>query len=125
MAIDNNDTDKCSIYDKNYIQGKIDEFVNSKHFIRKKLKNGKLFCDICSHPFPANLPLFIKLNEAKEMLLCVACNNKKQGINPEEKYQAERANVGIMPIVKREYQKKGEPIKKEKKKKETNQVKLF
>lgn len=123
MSFDPNDTDKSSLYDKNYIYRKIDEFICSKAFIRKKLKNGKLFCDICGSLFPANLPLFVKIDEINEKILCVPCENKILGINQEEINKSERAKVGVVPIVKREYKRKEN--EKNAKSKNQNQASLF
>lgn len=68
------------------------EFINSRPFIRTKIamSGGRPKCDRCGHLFPAKLPMFIKINDADEELLCYPCDYKRNGIDVAKMYRDKR-----------------------------------
>ena len=69
----------------------MDKFLNTHHFIRPKLKNGKLHCDKCGMEFQANLPFYIVVDSTAKQLICYPCNYKRFNFNPYEKLREKRA----------------------------------
>jgi DNA polymerase/3'-5' exonuclease PolX len=65
-------------------------FINSRHFIRPKIVDGKLRCDKCANPFPSIIPFFVMIDDSAEELLCYPCNYKRMGISVEEFYKSKR-----------------------------------
>lgn len=80
------------------VSSMIMEFINSKSFIRSKVVNNKAYCDKCKLPFPAILPMFVKIDESNEELLCYPCNYKRLGIDVKEMYRKKRGGNEIQSM---------------------------
>ena len=68
------------------------DFINSRNYIREKIKDGKAGCDRCGAAFPAIHSVFICLNDSDEQLLCYPCNYKRLGISIEQVYKDKRSD---------------------------------
>lgn len=70
----------------------INDFINSKPYIRPKIKDGKASCDRCGTKFMAIHPTFICRNDSDQELLCYPCNYKRLGISAGEVYKNKRSD---------------------------------
>lgn len=106
------------------IQQLMNDFVNSRPYIRPKIKNGKASCDRCGANFMAIHPTFICRNDSDEELLCYLCNYKRLGTSVEEVYRSKRSDEErvMLEIQSKNNASKGYERKKtERKKKEKKQ----